>query len=175
MKRIGNIAIVVWGVALASILVHAIWAHHSVQVSAAHNATPSPRIHMLMLISEVRDVLLVVAALIASVFMSRTTRRRPAIVMVVVAILALLLWGASFLTALRHTDRTFFALRPWHSTHFVLFWHAFLNPGLQCLLAAMGLVCGIMGITRNRNKTDAEQDECTVPVKAAPSASSPVR
>lgn len=162
MKRIGTIAVTAWGIALVAILVHAMWAHHSVAASAAHNPTPSPRIHMLMLISEGRDALLVLAALVSSVFMMRSSRRGPAVVMAVVAAVALLIWTTSFLSALRHTDRTFFALRPWRSTHFILFWHAFLDPAVQCLLAGIGLVCGIIGITRNGKTRDAEQNAAHV-------------
>lgn len=152
----GKITIAVWGAVLASVVIHAAWAHHSVASSSSSYSAPKPTVHRRMLISEGRDAILAAAGLLAAVVAVRSGRQTPAVVMTVVAALAFLLWGASFVTALRHTDRTFFALRPWSSTHFVLLWHAFLEPGLRWLFAGVGFAFGIMAITRLKREPDAE-------------------
>jgi hypothetical protein len=158
MKRIGTIAVIVWCLVLASLVAHGAWSHYTVETVPSYKGTDTPRLHSLMLISEGRNALLAVGALLASIFIARSTRRAPSIILTVVAGFAVLLWGASFITALRYTDRTFFALRPWSSTHFVLFWHAFLEPGVRWLLAGVGFACGIMAITRMKRNPDADRD-----------------
>jgi len=109
-----------------------------------------------MLISEGRDVFLAVSGLVASIFVGWSIRRTPAVILTVAATLSLIFWGVSFATALRHTDGTFFDIRPWTLTHSILFWHAFVEPGVRCLLAGVGLACGIAGITASKKTTDAE-------------------
>lgn len=156
MKRIGTIAVITWSLVLASLVAHGAWSHHTVETLPSYKGTDTPRLHKLMLISEGRDVLLAVGALLASVFVARSTRRAPSIILIVVAGLAVLSWGATFITALRYTDRTFFALRPWSSAHFVLFWHAFLEPGFRWMLAGVGCACGIVAIRRTTREPDAE-------------------
>ena len=156
MKRIGTIAVIVWCLVLALLVAHIAWSHYTVETVQPCKGIDTPRLHKLMLIPEGRDALLAAGALLASIFIARSTRRAPSITLIVVAGLAVLLWGGSFITALRYTDRTFFAQRPWSSTHLVLFWHAFLEPGLRWLLAGVGFVCGIMAITRTKTETDAE-------------------
>ena len=145
-----------WCAVLVSVVIHAAWAHHNVASSSANYRPPKPTVHRLMLVSEGRDAILAAAGLLAALLAARSGRRTPAVVMTVVAALAFLLWGASFVTAFRHTDRTFFALRPWSSAHFVLLWHAFLEPGFRWLLAGIGFACGIMAITRLKREPDAE-------------------
>jgi hypothetical protein len=169
MKRIGIIAIFVWVAVLVLVVIHAAWAHHSVQASAAHYTTPTSKIHMVMLISEGSDALLAAGALVASLFLLRSTRRAPSIALTVIAMLALLEWSVSFAASLQHTDRTFFALRPLTGMHIVLFWHAYLDTALRCLLAGVGLVCGIIGITKNRRNPDAEQPAAQLQTEGAPS------
>jgi len=157
MKRIGMIAVLAWSLILASLVVHAAWAHHSLALSPANHRPPKATVHRLMLVSEGRDAVLAIVGLVAAAFVGRSSRRAPAVTVTAVAALALLLWGASFVTAVRHTDRTFFGFRPWTSTHSILLWHAFLESGVRCLLTTVGLTCGIAGMTMNKRITDAEQ------------------
>ena len=118
-----------------------------------------------MFISEGRDVLLAVIALVASVFVARSTRQTPLVIITVVAALALLLWGAPFVTSLPQTNRTFCVLRPWTSAHSVLLWHAFIEPGVRCLLTCVGLACGIAGLKIERRRDErltADKKETTI-------------
>jgi len=168
MKRIGIVAVVIWATVLASVIVHAVWAHHALAAStAAYQPLMKGDVHRRMLIPEGRDAVLALTALIASVFVVRSARRTPSAILTVIALLAFLQWGVSFLTVLRHTDRTPFNTLGSQMFRFDLFWHTFLQPGAQCLLAGAGLVCGIMGVVRNRKTRDAEQPPAHVLRKAA--------
>jgi len=150
MKRIGIIATVVWTMVLASIVCHSIWTVNVVLTTSANHTESTHTLYRHMFISQGRDVLLAIAALLASVFVARSTRQGPLIIMTVVAVLALLLWGVPFVTSLPQTNRTFSVLRPWTPAHSVLLWHAFLEPGVRCLLACVGIACGIAGIKMQR-------------------------
>ena len=161
MKRIGIIATVAWVIVLASLIARAVWVHHAVQASSASYTVPTPTVHRLLLIAEGRDVLLAVGVLIASVFVGRSALRAPAITLIAFAAITCVLWSASFITSVVHTDRTCFTMRPWSSAQVILFWHVCLEPGFQCLLAGIGLACGIMVLAGKRSRTEAEQTSPT--------------
>ncbi len=149
MKRIGIIATVVWTMVLASIVCHSIWTIYVVQTTSANYMDTFYR---RMFILQGRDVLLAAAVLLAAVFVARSARQTPLIIMTVLAALALLLWSVPFVTSLPHTYRTFSVQRPWTPKHSVLLWHAFIEPGVRCLLTCVGLACGIAGIKMQRRR-----------------------
>ena len=162
MKRIGIITVVVWTLVLTSIVCHSIWSIHVVRTTSANIMD---RFYLHMFISQGRDLLLAAAVLLAAIFSARSTRQTPLIIMTVVAALALLLWGLPFVTSLPHTNRTFSVIRPWTPKHSVLLWHAFIEPGVRCLLTCIGLACGIVGIKM--------QNKASLPTGMNPTTSTP--
>ena len=165
MKLLAIICIATWVVVLVLLSSRAIWAHRTLAattgsaptIDASGQSIPEARLHTLMLVSEIRDFVLALVPLIAAVVFIHSHRRVSLIVMTVSAVLCLLVWVPSLVIVLCHTDISPFTT-PNSSTFLsTLFRHPFLERGLRCLLAGVGLVCAAMGLSMRQRQQEAER------------------